>query len=102
MNMFYGRPYEEWIAQYGRSHRNPLNRFLHTFGIPLILISILLFVISIVEHSLFQYALWAFIVGWIFQFIGHAFEGKKPEFLSDWRFLFIGVRWWFAKIRGRA
>jgi len=36
------------------------------------------------------------------QFIGHAFEGKPPEFLKDWRFLFVGLRRWFAKIRGRA
>jgi hypothetical protein len=32
---------------------------------------------------------------------GHAFEGKPPEFLHDWRFLFVGLRWWVAKIRGR-
>ena len=36
------------------------------------------------------------------QFLGHAVEGKPPEFLKDWRFLFVGLRWWFAKIRGRA
>ena len=43
-----------------------------------------------------------FVVGWIFQFIGHAFEGKPPEFFQDWRFLFVGLRWWFAKIAGKA
>jgi uncharacterized membrane protein YGL010W len=43
-----------------------------------------------------------FIVGWIFQFIGHAFEGKPPEFFQDWRFLFVGLRWWFAKMAGKA
>jgi uncharacterized membrane protein YGL010W len=41
------------------------------------------------------------VVGWIFQFVGHAFEGKAPEFFSDWRFLLVGTRWWAAKIRGR-
>ncbi len=30
------------------------------------------------------------------------FEGKPPEFLKDWRFLFVGLRWWIAKLRGRA
>jgi uncharacterized membrane protein YGL010W len=40
-------------------------------------------------------------VGWIFQFVGHAFEGKPPEFFSDWRFLLVGARWWAAKVRGR-
>jgi uncharacterized membrane protein YGL010W len=43
-----------------------------------------------------------FLIGWAFQFIGHAFEGKPPEFFSDWRFLFVGVRWWWAKIHGKA
>jgi hypothetical protein len=25
-----------------------------------------------------------------------------PEFFHDWRFLLVGLRWWFAKVRGRA
>jgi hypothetical protein len=37
-----------------------------------------------------------------FPFVGHAFEGKPPEFFRDWRFLFVGLRWWAAKVRGRA
>jgi uncharacterized membrane protein YGL010W len=41
-------------------------------------------------------------VGWILQFVGHYFEGKAPEFFHDWRFLLVGLRWWLAKIRGRA
>jgi uncharacterized membrane protein YGL010W len=43
-----------------------------------------------------------FLVGWGFQFLGHAVEGKPPEFLHDCRFLFVGLRWWVAKMRGRA
>lgn len=43
-----------------------------------------------------------FVLGWVFQFVGHAFEGKPPEFLKDWRFLFVGLRWWFAKMAGKA
>jgi len=42
------------------------------------------------------------VAGGPLQFIGHAFEGKRPEFLHDWRFLFVGLRWWVAKVRGRA
>ena len=34
------------------------------------------------------------------QFIGHAFEGKKPSFFSDPRFLLIGVAYFIDK--GRA
>ena len=43
-----------------------------------------------------------FVIGWILQFIGHYFEGEKPEFFKDWRFLFVGLRWWLAKISGKA
>lgn len=28
-------------------------------------------------------ALGLFVVGWIFQFVGHAFEGRKPAFVDD-------------------
>ena len=31
-----------------------------------------------------------FVIGWIFQFVGHAFEGKKPAFFDDIRGLIIG------------
>ena len=31
-----------------------------------------------------------FVVGWIIQFVGHAFEGKKPAFLDDLRGLLVG------------
>ena len=100
--MLGNRTSEQWIAQYSTSHQHPVNRLCHTFGIPLILISIAIFVISIFRHHLWYYALALFVVGWIFQFVGHAFEGEPPEFFQDWRFLFVGVRWWWAKIRGRA
>ena len=42
-----------------------------------------------------------FITGWALQIIGHAIEGKPPEFLSDWRFLLVGTRWWWKKGTGR-
>lgn len=34
-----------------------------------------------------------FVVAWIFQFIGHKIEGKKPSFLQDILFLMIGPLW---------
>ena len=100
--MLGNRSWDDWIAQYGTSHRHPVNRICHTIGIPMIALSIILFVVSIFVDGLWPWALALFLVGWLFQFIGHAFEGKPPEFFSDWRFLFVGLRWWFAKIRGRA
>ena len=35
----------------------------------------------------------SFVVAWIFQFIGHKIEGKKPSFLNDIVFLLIGPLW---------
>src|SRR5579863_2793519 len=100
--MLGNRTSEQWIAQYATSHQHPVNRLCHTLGIPLILVSIAVFIASIFVHHLWLCALAIFVIGWIFQFIGHAFEGKPPEFFSDWRFLFVGVRWWWAKINGKA
>ena len=31
-----------------------------------------------------------FVVGWVFQFIGHIFEGKKPAFVDDLVGLLVG------------
>jgi uncharacterized membrane protein YGL010W len=61
-----------------------------------------LFVAAFFVHGLWLVPAGLFVVGWIFQFVGHAFEGKPPEFFRDWRFLLVGTRWWVAKVRGRA
>jgi uncharacterized membrane protein YGL010W len=101
--MLGNRPMSEWVAQYSESHRHPVNRVLHTLGIPMIAVSIVIAVIGMFFMSaLLVVAAGLFVVGWIFQFIGHAFEGKPPEFFKDWRFLLVGLRWWFAKMSGRA
>ncbi len=100
--MLGNKPMDEWVAQYTQSHQHPLNRFCHTIGIPLIALSLPLFVIAIFVQGFWPVPLVMFVVGWILQFVGHFIERKPPEFFQDWRFLFVGLRWWFAKIRGRA
>ncbi|HVZ16550.1 MAG TPA: DUF962 domain-containing protein [Terriglobales bacterium] len=100
--MLGGRSTDQWIAQYATSHQHPVNRACHTFGIPIIVVSMALLVAAVFYHPLWKVAAVLFLFGWILQFIGHAFEHKEPEFFHDWRFLFVGVRWWLAKIRGRA
>ncbi len=100
--MMGGRTNEQWIAQYASSHKHPVNRACHTFGIPTIVVALALFVISIGYRPALRWAIVLFVIGWILQFIGHAFERKAPEFFHDWRFLFVGLRWWVAKVRGRA
>jgi uncharacterized membrane protein YGL010W len=39
-----------------------------------------------------------FVVSWIFQFIGHKIEGKKPSFLKDVEFFLVGPMWVIAKL----
>ena len=99
--MLAGKTWDEWIAQYAKSHQHPVNKICHTIGIPLIAASIPLFVLGLAAPVSWIVAVAMFIVGWVFQFVGHWFEGKPPEFFSDWRFLFVGLRWWFAKMSGR-
>ena len=40
-----------------------------------------------------------FIFAWIFQFIGHKIEGKKPAFFKDIFFLLIGPIWVIKHIK---
>ena len=91
----------EWVARYERSHQHPVNRVCHTIGIRMIVFALLLGAVSIGVEDLRLPALMLFAAGWVLQFVGHAFEGKRPEFLNDWRFLFVGLRWWLMKISGR-
>ena len=100
--MLGGQTSEQWIAKYERSHQHPVNRACHTLGIPTILISLALFAAGFIRHRLWWAAFSLFVLGWLLQFIGHAFEGKPPEFFQDWRFLLVGVRWWWAKMSGKA
>ena len=96
------RSWDDWIAQYSLSHQNTVNRLCHTAGIPIIALSLVLTPLLFVNLAWWKALAAMFVLGWALQFIGHAFEGKAPEFFKDWRFLFVGLRWWFAKLRGRA
>jgi len=40
-----------------------------------------------------QVAVALFVVGWVLQFAGHAFEGKRPAFLNNLTHLLIGPLW---------
>jgi uncharacterized membrane protein YGL010W len=100
--MLGGKSWDEWIRFYSRSHQHPVNRLCHTFGIPLIVLSLPLFLVALFVPGFWPLPLALFVGGWVFQFVGHAIEGKPPEFLHDWRFLLVGLRWWVAKVKGRA
>ena len=50
--------------------------------------------------GLFKLALGVFVLAWIAQFIGHSklYEGKKPSFLTDLKYLLIGPAWVLSKL----
>lgn len=100
--MMGNRTSEQWVAQYSTSHTHPVNRVCHTIGIPMITLSLPLFVVALFVRGLWPLPVALFLVGWLLQFAGHYVEGKPPEFFHDPRFLLVGLRWWFAKVRGRA
>jgi uncharacterized membrane protein YGL010W len=39
-----------------------------------------------------------FVVAWIFQFIGHHLEGKKPSFFEDIQYLWVGPLFVLSKL----
>jgi uncharacterized membrane protein YGL010W len=87
----------EWtrlMESYRLEHQNPVNQAFHAVGIPLIVGS---FPVGATIVGL-PVAAGMFTLGWACQFIGHAFEGKKPSFVSDKRSLIIGVLWWTKKV----
>jgi uncharacterized membrane protein YGL010W len=100
--MLGNRNWEEWIDQYSASHQHPFNRACHTVGIPAIAAAIALAPFAIFKPRLRRVSAVMFAAGWALQFAGHAVEGKPPEFLKDYRFLFVGLRWWCAKMQGKA
>ncbi len=99
--MFFGKSWDAWIAQYETSHRNRVNLICHQFGIPMIVVSLAMFAAAPWVAGLWLWAAALFTAGWVLQIVGHIFEGKRPEFFTDWRFLFVGLRWWLAKVSGR-
>jgi uncharacterized membrane protein YGL010W len=78
---------ESFFENYKAKHQHPLNRVSHSIGIPLIVLSIPLFLFY------WKWALTLFVVGWVLQFIGHAIEGNQPAFFRNPIYLLIGPLW---------
>ena len=81
---------DSFVDNYKAKHRHPLNKHSHSIGIPMIVVSLPLFFFSR------RWALVLFIVGWVFQFIGHAIEGTQPAFLGNPLYLLVGP-WWLLR-----
>jgi uncharacterized membrane protein YGL010W len=52
---------------------------------------------EIAAHLPWQIAIAAFVIGWIFQLVGHRFEGTKPKFLENMLYLLIGPLYFFEE-----
>ena len=56
-----------------------------------VMAALMLGILTILPPTLvLSVAVIVFVIAWIFQFIGHKIEGKKPSFFDDLRFLLIG------------
>jgi uncharacterized membrane protein YGL010W len=76
-----------FVENYRAKHQHPLNRLSHSIGIPLIVVSLPLFFWS------WRWALALFVVGWVFQFVGHWIEGNSPAFFRNPVYLIVGPVW---------
>ena len=45
--MMKNRSWDDWIAQYSQSHQNRWNQLTHSFGIPMIVLSLILALLSL-------------------------------------------------------
>lgn len=97
--MMGGKSWDQWIDEYSQSHTHPINKLTHKIGIPMIAMSLPFFVVAIFVRGFWLLPVSLFVIGWVLQFIGHYYEGKPPEFLKDYRFVFVGLRWWLKKMR---
>src|SRR5438045_9085688 len=76
-----------FVENYKAKHQHPLNRLSHSIGIPLIVVSLPLFFWN------WRWALALFVIGWVFQFVGHLIEGNSPAFFRNPVYLFVGPLW---------
>ena len=52
------------------------------------------------REQLLYVAIGVFVVAWVAQFVGHSklFEGRRPSFLTDLRYLLVGPAWLLSKV----
>ena len=50
-------------------------------------------ILELLRPHFFVLCFFLFVIAWIFQFVGHKIEGKKPSFFKDIFFLLIGPIW---------
>ena len=85
---------DKYMAQYEHEHHNVANRVLHGIGIPLIFVSLGLFVMT-----QWRWGLVAFVGGWALLFLRHRIEGNKPAFFQGPVYFLVGPLWVAREIR---
>ncbi|MDB5098694.1 MAG: permease [Cyanobacteria bacterium RYN_339] len=83
---------QDYLDGYEAAHRHPGNQATHAIGIPMIVVSLFI----AYWHPIWAAAL--FVVGWIFQFIGHHLEGNSPKFFQGPMYLLVGPLWVLIKL----
>lgn len=66
-------------------------RLVHRAAVPALAGLLLLYVLG--TFVPWQAAAALFVIGWVLQFVGHAYEGKRPAFLTNAAHLLIGPLW---------
>lgn len=77
-----------FMENYKAKHQHPLNRLTHYIGIPLIVVSLVYVFFN------WKFGLALFVIGWVFQFVGHFIEGNQPAFFKNPVYLLMGP--WFV------
>ncbi len=69
------------------------------FMVPMALMAVvMMYGASLMGAALLPASIGIFVVSWIFQFIGHKIEGKKPSFLEDLQYLLVGPLFVLSKL----
>jgi uncharacterized membrane protein YGL010W len=65
----------------------------------LLMAALMMYLIGLMSSTaLLPVSIGIFVVSWIFQFIGHKIEGKKPSFLEDLQYLLVGPLFVLSKL----
>jgi uncharacterized membrane protein YGL010W len=64
-----------------------------------LLVMLAVWAMIMTHHHRLVYAAVIFVVAWIGQFIGHAYEGAKPSFFEDVQYLMIGPLYVIAVLK---
>jgi len=62
-SMLGGKPWDEWIEEYSHAHVHPINKIMHSIGIPMIAVSLLLIPVSLFVGGIWRISLALFALG---------------------------------------